>query len=196
MYTIWHEKVLLHRLYEERDPEAFGELYDEYAPKIYRYVYFKVSGATEAEDLTAEVFLKTWEYVQRHTGDTTKRIGNFRAFVYRLARNIVVDYYRNRAERELLADTEAMERVPAPEHKNVAASVSLNFDMHLVEQALKSLKDDYRELVILKYIEGLSTVEIARITDKSKGAVRVTLHRALNALREEMEKIENNSKSK
>lgn len=190
MYTLWHEKLLLHRLHHDRDPDAFGELYDRYAPKIYRYIYFKVSGTTEVEDLTAEVFLKTWEYVQRHGADETKRIKNFRAFVYRLARNIVVDHYRERTERELLADEAALERVTVPEEQHMLTAINRSSDLATIERALRNLKDEYRELVVLKYIEGLSTVDIARLTDKTKGTVRVTLHRALTALREEMEKME------
>lgn len=190
MYTPWQEKLLLYRLYRDRDPDAFGELYDRYAPKIYRYVYFKVATTTEAEDLTAEVFLKTWEYVQRHAENHEKRIENFRAFIYRLARNAVVDYYRQKREVSILADDSALERVPAPEEVSAAAQVALASDMVTVENALKGLKDEYRELLILKYIEGYATHEIAQILEKQKGTVRVAIHRALRALREEIEKIE------
>lgn len=190
MYTPWQEKLLLYRLYRERDADAFGELYDRYAPKIYRYVYFKVATTTEAEDLTAEVFLKTWEYIQRHAENPEKRIENFRAFIYRLARNAVVDYYRQKREANILSDEATLERVPAPEEVSAAAQVALASDMVTVENALKGLKDEYRELLILKYIEGYATHEIAQILEKQKGAVRVAIHRALAALREEIEKIE------
>ena len=190
MQTPWHEKLLLYRLYRDRDPDAFGELYDHYAPKIYRYVYFKVATVTEAEDLTAEVFLKTWEYIQRHADNSEKRIENFRAFVYRLAKNIVVDHYRQKREVSILSDDSALERVPAPEELSAVAQVMTASDMATVEIALKGLKDDYREILILKYIEGYTTHEIARILEKQKGAVRVAIHRALIALREEIEKIE------
>ena len=190
MYTPWHEKLLLYRLYRDRDPDAFGELYDHYAPRIYRYIYFKVTTTTEAEDLTAEVFLKTWEYVTRHAANPEKHIDNFRAFVYRLARNMVVDHYRQRRESQLLADESMLERVPSPEETSVVARVTAASDMAMVERALKGLKDEYRELLIMKYIEGYATHEIAEILEKQKGAVRVALHRALQALREEIEKIE------
>src|SRR3990167_9080218 len=145
MQTPWHEKLLLYRLYRDRDPDAFGELYDRYAPKIYRYVYYKVATITEAEDLTAEVFLKTWEYVQRHAENPEKRIENFRAFIYRLARNAVVDYYRHQREASILSNEAMLERVPAPEEVSAAAQVALASDMVTVENALKGLKDEYRE---------------------------------------------------
>jgi RNA polymerase sigma-70 factor (ECF subfamily) len=191
MYSAWHEKVLLYRLYDQRDADAFGQLYDRYAPKLYRYLSFKVGTAPEAEDLTAEVFLKTWEYVRRQEAP----IVNFRAFVYRLARNAVVDHYRRRAEREHLADEAALEAVPEPVERSVAALVSRSSDLALVERALRALKDEYREVVILRYIEGLSPNEISRVLDKSAGSVRVTLHRALGALREEVQKVERHTSS-
>lgn len=190
MQTPWHDKLLLYRLYRDRDPDAFGELYDRYAPKIYRYVYFKVATTTEAEDLTAEVFLKTWEYVQRHVDNSEKRIENFRAFIYRLAKNIVVDHYRQKREASILLDDSMLERVPAPEEISAVAKVTIASDMATVEIALKGLKDEYRELLILKYIEGYATHEIAKILEKQKGTIRVGIHRALAALREEIEKIE------
>lgn len=190
-YTPWHEKTLLYRLTEDRDPEAFGELYDEYAPKIYRYLFFRVSTVAEAEDLTAEVFLKTWEYIQRQSGPEATPIANFRAFLYRLARNVAIDFYRERARREVSMDDEALAQVPEPEEKGALEQAARSSDMRQVERALGELKDEYREVVILRYIEGLSTADIARILEKSKGAVRVTLHRALDALREEMEHISN-----
>lgn len=188
MQTFWQEKLLLQRLYNDRDAEAFGQLYDRYAPKIYRYVYFKVATATEAEDLTAEVFLKTWEYVLRHGQEKDKRIQNFRAFVYQLARNLIVDHYRRKAERYLLVDETTLNNVPEAPERNPYAVAAVGSDIEIMNQALRGLKDDYRELIILRYIEELSTSEIATIVGKNSGAVRVSLHRAMSALREEMSK--------
>lgn len=188
-YTPWHEKTLLYRLTRDHDPEAFGELYDHYAPKIYRYVYFRVSTVPQAEDLTAEVFLKTWEFIQRQSSDAAP-IANFRAFIYRLARNVVIDFYRDRARREHTMNDEQLTEVAEPEERGLMAVAVRSSDMRHIERALGKLKDEYREVVILRYIEGLATADIARVLDKTKGAVRVTLHRALDALREEMEQLE------
>ncbi len=190
MQTFWQEKLLLQRLYNDRDAEAFGQLYDRYAPKIYRYVYFKVATATEAEDLTAEVFLKTWEYVLRHGQEKDKRIQNFRAFIYQLARNLIVDHYRRKAERFLLVDEATLHNVPEAPERNPYAVAAVGSDIEIMNQALRGLKDDYRELIILRYIEELSTSEIATIVGKNSGAVRVSLHRAMSALREEMSKLQ------
>ena len=186
MQVPWHEKILVYRLYEERSAEAFGELYDQYVKSIYRYISFKVRTTTEAEDLTAEVFLKTWEYVQRRE----KKIENFRAFIYSLARNMVVDHYRRAAQQDILKEHEEMAKFPAPVEKQAAAMVALQSDMSTIEQALRGLKDEYREVLILRYIEEYSTADISEIMEKSKGAIRVILHRALVAIREELKKME------
>lgn len=186
MQAPWHEKILVHRLYEERDAEAFGQLYDLYVQPIYRYIAFKVRTTTAAEDLTAEVFLKTWDYVQRRE----KQIENFRAFIYALARNAVVDHYRHEAQTELLREHEAMAQVPMPEESDIARAVELSSDMRTIERAMRGLKDEYREVLILRYIEDYPILDIAKIMEKSRGAIRVTLHRAINALREEVQKIE------
>ena len=181
----------MHRIYQSHDSDAFGELYDRYSPKIYRYIYFKVTNTAEAEDLTAEVFLKTWEYVQRHSDNSEKHIENFRAFIYRLARNAVVDHYRQKRDEAVIMDEASMQSVMASEESSVVAKIQADSDMATIEKALRWLKDEYRELLILKYIEGYATHEIAEIMEKRKGTVRVAMHRALRALREEIEKIEN-----
>ncbi len=189
MQVPWHEKILVYRLYEERSAEAFGELYDHYVQPIYRYISFKVRTTTIAEDLTAEVFLKTWEYVQRRE----KKIDNFRAFTYSLARNAVVDHYRREAQGDLLREHEEMAQVSAPAEQSVSHLIEIDSDMATVERALRGLKDEYREVLILRYIEDYPIVDIAAIMSKSRGAIRVTIHRAINALREQIEAIENPS---
>lgn len=184
-FTPWHEKLLLYRVYD-RDPAAFGELYDMYAPRIYRFVYFKVQTEDVAEDITANVFLKCWEYIQRRE----KRIASFRAFVYQMARNNVADYYRERAKLNEATQThEELDQLPAL-HPSLATLVEKDSDLETVNQALGGLKDEYREALLLKYVEEYSNRDIAKILDKSNGAVRVTLHRALEALRSEIKNLE------
>lgn len=185
LFTPWHEKLLLYRVYD-RDPEAFGQLYDIYAPRIYRYVYFKVQTETVAEDITAEVFLKSWEYIQRRE----KQINSFRAFVYQMARNAVADHYRERAKyNETTQAHDELDQLPSL-HPSLASLVEQKSDLDTVNKALAGLKDEYREALLLKYVEDYSTRDIAKILDKSSGAVRVTIHRALEALREEIKNLE------
>lgn len=184
--SIWQEKLLLYKVYD-RDPEAFGKLYDIYAPKIYRYVYFKVQTATVAEDITADVFLKCWEYIQRRE----KNISSFKAFIYQLAKNAVADYYRDKARQQETVQThEELDELPSL-HPNLLSLAEDQSDMAMINQALQGLKVEYRDALVLKYIEDFSTSEIAKILEKSTGATRVTLHRALEALKNELKNLDN-----
>lgn len=175
--TSLSQKFLLLKL-KTKDPEVFGEFYDLYVKKIYRFIYFKVSSHEEAEDLTAETFLKIWQYIF-----TNKRIDNLNAFTYQVARNLVIDFYRARSQQRLIKDPEdILEKLVDPEMR-VDQKIELTSDFVELEKYLRQLKDEYREIIILKYIDELTVPEIAKILNKSRGNVRVLIHRALNALK-------------
>ena len=93
------EKYFFLKLRVAKDPDAFGELYNIYVDQIFRFIYFKVSRKEEAEDLTAEVFLKTWQYINE---EKAKKIDNLKAFLYQTARNSVIDFYRKKNPTENL----------------------------------------------------------------------------------------------
>jgi len=190
MKAPWHEKILLLRLYEDRSADAFGQLYDIYVQPVYRFILFKVRTSNVAEDLTAEVFLKTWEYIQRRE----RKIDNFRAFIYRLARNSVVDHYRKSVQADVVKSQEELAFIAESPELSIASIVEKNSDLATIENALRLLKDEYREVLILRYIEDYPVADVAKIMDKSRGAIRVTLHRALQALRQEVHAPENLNK--
>ena len=171
-----HDKLLLYRVRAKRDPEAFGKIYDLYAHRIYRFVYFKVSSVEEAQDITADVFLKAWSYLIDEKGQEVRHLS---ALLYSMARNRVIDYYRSMS-RETLPLNESAEETIAD-----GRSEQLKTDAKgLLEKHLRSLKDEYREALVMRYLDELETSEIAKILGKTQGNVRVLLHRALEALRE------------
>src|SRR3989338_645253 len=86
------EKLLLFKLRVGHDPEAYGKLYDLYVSRIYRFIYFKIPTAEEAQDITSEVFLKLWEYIRE--GKAVRSVG---PLLFQIARNAIVDFYRKRA---------------------------------------------------------------------------------------------------
>lgn len=173
------EKYLLYRIRYQHDTAAYGLLYDAYVAKIFRFVLYKVSSVEDAEDITAEVFLKSWQYIRT----TDKRIGNFNALLYRVARNAVIDYYRQKKRQDLaLTDEEQFQKIV--ESRDLEKDIDVKFEVKNIEQTLDQIKDEYREVVILRYIEGLSINEIASIIKKSKGNVRVLLHRAIKRIQE------------
>jgi len=172
------EKFLIYKVRQNKDAEAYGKLYDCYIDRIYRFVYFKVSVREDAEDITSEVFLKAWEYINT----TTKKIENFNALIYRVARNSVIDYYRNKRINISTDDEDNM--IQIQDKENIAANVDIVIDRGNIEKLLSKLKEVYRDVILLRYIEEYSISEIAEITGKSKANVRVLLHRGIQALKE------------
>lgn len=172
------EKILVYKIRTKQDPEAFGKLYDLYVEKIYRFVYFKISSKEEAEDITSNVFLKVWSYLIEYK---EKEIESFSGLVYRVARNAIIDFYRERARRQECALENTL-NLPVEEKGYRGAEIDQEVEQLM--QIIKKLKQEYQEVLLLKYVDELTTSEIANILGKSKTSVRVTLHRAMKKLQE------------
>ncbi len=172
------EKILLYRIRSRKDPDAFAELYDIYVAAVYRFVFLKVSNKEEAEDITSEVFMRVWDYM---TDNEAPAVGSFRALVYSMARNRIIDFYRERAKRKERPLSDATD---IHIHADLHIAVDINMEAEKILQTMKRLKDEYQEIIHLKHIEGLSIREIAKVLGKSSGAVRVTLHRAVKKIQE------------
>jgi len=158
----------------KRDAAAFGLLYESHLDRIFRYVYYRVGTSGEAEDLTEVVFLKAWEAIDRYQ----PRGVPFVAWLYRLAHNLVVDSYRARRVTVPLDDLTEAEEPGA----NVIDAVEQQLDAEEVRVALRTLSQEHQQLIVLRFVEGLSHAEVALITGKSEGAMRVVQYRALQAL--------------
>ena len=172
------EKTLLVKIRTDKDSQAFAELYDLYIEKIYRFVAFKVSNRTEVEDLVSEIFLKTWNYlINKETGT----VQNFSGLVYKIARTKIIDHYRDKSR---IKETSIEQIGDVGEESKEVIRIDLQTDMDNLLKNIKKLKQEYQDVVILKYIEELSTNEISKIMEKSRANVRVTLHRALKLLKE------------
>lgn len=169
------EKVAFLRL-RSGDTEAFAFFYDKYVKNIYRFVYIKVSSREVAEDLTQEIFLKTWQHLV-----DKKQIDNFQAFIFRIARNSVVDYYRRHNRQSLPLEYLTEDSAMAPE-QHLQTHQALEIEKILED--LKKLKPEQQEIIYLRFVEDLSVDDIAKIVDMEKSSVRVLIHRALNKLKE------------
>jgi len=156
--------------------EAFGSLYDHYLPKIYRFVLLKVSHREEAEDLTHQSFLKAWENISQYNFKGY----SFGAWLYRIARNITVDYYRkNRQETSLEGVSEV-----AIEGLSLGGTIDKKIEWEELIKSLKQLKEIEQEVLIMRFVEDLPLKEVAKVIDKSEGAVKLIQHRAINNLKE------------
>jgi RNA polymerase sigma-70 factor (ECF subfamily) len=175
------DKILFLRL-RKKDKEAFIKAYDLYFDDIYRFVYFKVSDKELAEDITSSVFLKSWDHIQNNS---LKDFKTLKALFYKIARNLVIDHYRKTSQqRDVSFETEGADIDIVDEKQNLAERIDLADKINLVQEKMLELKDEYREVITLRYINELSIAEIALILDKSQGNVRILTFRALRALRE------------
>lgn len=169
---------------KNKDPESFTKVYDLYVERIYRFIFFKVASPEDAQDLTSEVFLKTWQYI-----NDGKEVKNLNAFFYKIARNLIIDHYRktslSQKDISLETEKESMEQ-QVEMAKDELKQIETKLAIENIESKLRELKEEYREIIILRYIDGLSIGEIASIVDKKKGTVRVLLYRALNTLKDLM----------
>lgn len=163
--------------------QQFLEHYDAHVGKIYRYVYFRVGSPELAQDLTSEVFLKSWQYINKQQAGGSVKLDNPRAFFYRVARNLITDFYRQK-DRSPLSLEEIADRTIADKKDGPGEMAAVSLDMESVKKALRRLNHDYREVIIWRYLDELEIKEIAQILDKREGAVRTLLSRALAALKE------------
>ncbi|MFH1087609.1 MAG: sigma-70 family RNA polymerase sigma factor [Chloroflexota bacterium] len=155
------------------ESEAFGEIYDVYLDRIYRYVFHHVRDKMMAEDVTEEVFLKAWERIESCKG----REQTFLAWLYRIAHNQMIDHVRSR-QKYLSAD---MDNVPDTD--DLETEVEAKLEWQEVLEAISCLPERQKQVITLKFAEGLDNREIGLITGKRQGAVRILQMRALATLR-------------
>jgi RNA polymerase sigma-70 factor (ECF subfamily) len=169
-----------------RDAEAFGELYNRYFERIYRYLRLKVGNPTDAEDVTAVVFLSAWRGIERFS---PKHEASFAGWLFRLAHNALIDRYRR--ERSTVSLEEALDESTA-EDVTLSPEAALEWRMTLAElqRALWALTEEQREVVILRFVEGLSAREVGDIMGKQEGTVRGMQFRALEALRRALARMQ------
>jgi RNA polymerase sigma-70 factor (ECF subfamily) len=161
--------------------EAFGELYQRYLEPIYRYVRIRVAEDSIAEDLTELVFLRAFEALDRYK----ERGKPFSAFLYQVARNLLVDHYRQQKKEVPLEAADHMVATESTADEHVIRGERIE----MLQRALADLRADYQEVIRLRVILALPTATVAEWMGRSEGAVRVLLHRALSAMRERL--IEN-----
>jgi RNA polymerase sigma-70 factor (ECF subfamily) len=176
-----HDDVALERLVARSklgDVDAFGALFDQYHAPVYRYIASRVARPTDAEDLTQTVFVKALEALPRYE----LRGVPFGGWLFRLARNTVIDFVRTRHDHTgLEAISERTADDAAPE-----TLVATRQDLAEVREALGQLTDEQREAIALRFFAGLSAREAAVAMGKQEGTVRGLQFRAIAALRRQL----------
>lgn len=153
----------------------FLQTYDEHADAIYRFCYFKLFDKEKAEELTQEAFMRTWEYLA-----AGKEVDNLRAFVYRVARNSIVDYFRKKKELSL-DELQSQGFDASIEDGSRWEGIIDGADAF---EAIRLLDEKYREALLLRYADGLAVKEIAALSGETENAISVRLHRGLKQLKE------------
>lgn len=171
------ERLLVQKA--KQDKEAFGELYARYVDKIYSYVYYRTGNNQDAEDLTARVFFRAIQHIENYEDQGVP----FSAWLYRIAHNLLANWYRDQSRRQMLSlDSIAHWHVEdSPE-----LATELLEDREALLAAIRRLPSDRQELLILKYVERLSNADIGDIMGRSEGAIKSLYHRTLLSLRDDL----------
>jgi RNA polymerase sigma-70 factor (ECF subfamily) len=177
--TAGHDEQLLIEQAAHGNKEAFGDLYEAYLHEIYRYIYFRVNHAQDAEDLTEATFLKAWQSIAR----CVEEGASFRRWVFRIAHNTVVDFYRMRKETAVLDG----ELVVVDETADLESNYQQAELAQVLAAGVAGLKPAYQQVLTLRFVNGLDVETAAQIMERSPGAVRVLQHRALQALLAQMQ---------
>ncbi|MBX4188162.1 MAG: RNA polymerase sigma factor [Candidatus Doudnabacteria bacterium] len=161
------------------DREAFGKIYDHFSDKLYRFIFFRVGHKELAEDILADTFVKAWTKIT-----SVSSAKAFTSWLYQIAKNNVIDYYRvKKVTINLEEVVEVLEDAASP-----VDDANMMIEQKIVIELIEELPEDQRQIIRYKFFEDLENIEIAQIMGKSEGSVRVIQHRAINKLKDLLNK--------
>lgn len=182
------EDALIHAA--QGDPVSFGFLYERYVNRIYNYIYYRTGNIHDAEDLTSRVFYRAIN----HIGGYRSMGVPFSAWLYRIAHNLVANWHRDNQRRHEVPLDDVPNLVQRGDHPE--AVLVLSQEMEGLLSRIRKLPPDRQQLLILKFVEGMSNAEIGIIMGRSEGAVKSLYHRTLLSLRDELGQGEDESRLK
>lgn len=168
------------QLSAQGDNDAFGALYERYVTRIYSYIYYRTGSESDAEDLTARVFHRAYNHI-----GTYKNTGvPFSAWLYRIAHNLVANWHRDNSRRKEVP----LDDNPELEHRSQhpEAEVIQGQQVDQLMRILRKLPPDRQQLLILKFVDQLSNIEVGVIMGRSEGAIKSLYHRTLYALKDDL----------
>jgi RNA polymerase sigma-70 factor (ECF subfamily) len=160
------------------DPDAFGEIYEQYVDKIYNYVYYRIGNHYDAEDLTAKVFHRALNHIPNYNNTGVP----FAAWLYRIAHNLVANWHRDNSRRQVVALDQVSLRGAQQESPHQV--VERTNERELLLAAIQKLPPERQELLTLKFIERMSNAEIGRVMGRSEGAIKSLYYRTLVTLKD------------
>lgn len=160
------------------DVDAFAAVYDRYAPMLLRHLSYRAPNKEIAEDLLSKTFLKSWEYVK-----SGKKITYLKQFLYTTAQNALTDYYRRKENNDIVSDD--MTLFDRPDEADAATvMIDHDFDKVFLAEALAKIKPEFRDVLVMRYIDELEIDELAKTLDTTPNAIYVRIHRALKSLKQ------------
>jgi len=169
------EQFLLYRLRTRRDSRAFACLFNEHKDPIFRYLKAKLPTVQDAEDALSTTFLRLWNYV------ITSPVDHVSSLTFTIAKGVIADFYRHRKIDSPLTNEEGEDLPLAGEDDK--EGIEMRAEVSLVKRIIPTLKSEHQDVILLRFVQGLSVKEAAHYLQKSESAVRVTLHRAIKELR-------------
>ena len=155
------------------DQNEFIGAYDAFGDAIFRFIYFRVHDREQAKDILQETFVHTWEYTLRG-----KRIENIRAFLYRVARNLIIDDSRRKKAFSL----DAMQDQGFDPPEDSRERIMRGIEERALLRFLDAIDEQYREVIVMRYVDDLGPKEIAQILGETENAVSVRIHRGIERL--------------
>ncbi len=168
----------------DRKTQQFEEAFDAYGKAIFRFVYFRVSTREVAEDIVQDAFLRFWKIVSAGEG-----IKDTRALLYTIAHGLMIDHYRKEKYRvQISLDIEKIDAELTFTTDDAEKDAVAREEIEGVLAKLADIKREYRDVLLMRYVEDLGISEIAGLLYKSENSVRVLIHRALKALKDKLQK--------
>ncbi len=171
---------LIQRAQRSADPDAFDGLYLLYADRVFRYLMARLENVDFAEEVTSQVFVRLIEKIEKYRIAPKDNVAIFSAWLYRMTYNKMIDNLRSQKRKKTLP-LEHAARVSQGGHLALEVEKRIEFDQIL--QKLRLLNEQQRKVIVLRFIEGYSIAETAKVLQKSEGAVKALQHRSLDSLR-------------
>jgi RNA polymerase sigma-70 factor, ECF subfamily len=157
------------------DSELFGDIFDNYANRIFRFILLKVSNRDDAKDILSETFLGAYQSINRYKPGKAK----LSTWLFSIARRKIADYYRKNRK------TISLDKVSLISNMDLASDIENKLECEKLLEKIQTLPDSLKEIIILRYVEELDYQEIAKITCKNINHIRVLCHRAVKKLKDE-----------
>lgn len=178
----------------EGQEERFLKAFDEYGDALFRHATLRISDRERAIDVVHDTYTKVWTYIRNG-----HEIDQFRPFLYKVLNNLIVDEYRKKSESSLdaLMEKEGIDEGTFDElSENTVESLAATIDGRKAFGLLETVPDVYREVIILRFVDGLGPKEISELIEESENVVSVRIHRGLKLLRNAMEAEEKEREAK